>query len=310
MQSPISWYTLALAAFFTFVLFSANQSSQKTLTAEASETGAMDLPQQIRAVPLADRAFDFAGESLPMDNFDVRERLDRELLRNSYYHSNTILLLKRAKRYFPTIEKILAEEEVPEDLKYLCVIESDLSNAVSPAGAKGFWQFMKGTAGDYGLEVNSEVDERFHLEKATRAACRYLKKYREKFGSWTLAAAAYNTGGNRLSKEIQVQRGQSYYDLNLNAETARYVFRIVAMKTILTNPQAFGFDIEEATKYAPFPDYHTIEVKESVANWGDFATKYGTTYRMLKVYNPWLRTASLSNRTKKTYEIRVPKRED
>ncbi len=309
MQKSISLYTVVLAAFFTFALFSSYRGSDDPSTPETPKTE-MDLPQQIRAVPLADREFDFAGEKMPMENFDIRERLDRELLRNSYYHSNTILNLKRAKRYSPIIEKILAEENMPDDLKYLSVIESDLSDAVSPAGAKGFWQFMKGTAGDYKLEVNSEVDERFHFEKATRAACRYLKKYKEKFGSWTYAAAAYNMGGGRLNKEIQLQRGQSYYDLNLNAETSRYVFRIVAMKTIMQNPEAFGFDIEDSTKYDALPEYYTIEVKEAVANWGDFAQKYGTTYRMIKVYNPWLRTSSLTNRSKKTYEIRVPKKQE
>lgn len=309
MHKSVPIYTLILAAFFTFAVFSSytkdgdtNEKNHKT------STHTNGLPQNIEAVDLKNRSFDFAGEALPMDNFDVVERLDRELLRNSYYHSNTIVNIKKAKRYFPIIENILAENGLPDDLKFLAVAESDLSNATSPAGAKGFWQFMKGTAGDYGLEVNSQVDERFHLEKATRAACRYLKKYKERFGSWTLAAAAYNMGGSKLSKEMAAQRTNSYFDMNLNSETSRYVFRIVALKEIMSQPEKFGFNIYDDLKYDPLPEYYNVEVKEPVANWGDFAQKYGTTYRMLKIYNPWLRSSSLTNKSRKSYLVRIPKR--
>lgn len=307
MQKSISVYTIVLASFFTFAIFSSYSSEHETSPASTSQSPGLDLPQVIKAVDLSDRSFSFAGEDLPMDNFDVRERLDRELLRNSYYHSSTLGNIKKAQRYFPTIEAILAENGIPDDLKYLAVAESDLSNATSPAGAKGIWQFMRGTAGDYGLEVNSQVDERFHLEKATQAACEYLKKYKERFGSWTLAAAAYNMGGSKLRKEMDLQRGKSYYDLNLNSETSRYVFRIVAIKAIMENPEAFGFYIGEEQKYEPFPAYYNLEVKEAVDNWGDFAIKYGTTYRMLKIYNPWLRSSSLTNKLKKSYLIKIPK---
>ena len=260
----------------------------------------------IRGISI-DKAYSFAGENVPTENFDVRERLDRELLRNAYYHSSTILALKRSARFFPTIEKILAENGLPDDFKYLAVAESDLSNAVSPAGAKGVWQFMKGTGREYGLEINTSVDERYHFEKSTVAACKYLKKLKEKFGSWTLAAAAYNMGGAKLSSEKSLQRGNSYYDLNLNQETSRYIFRILAIKEIMSNPEQFGFQIEEDEKYPPLSDYTAVEVDEAVANWGDFAQKYGTSYRMLKVYNPWLVSASLPNKNRKTYEVRIPK---
>ncbi len=311
MQKSISFYTIILACFLTFAIFSSysNEGSNSSTSSKAkSEEQGMDLPQVIRAINLEGRSFDFAGEAFPMDNFDVRERLDRELLRNSYYHSNTIGNIKRARRYFPVIEPILAKHGLPDDLKYLAVAESDLSNATSPAGAKGVWQFMKGTAGDYGMQVNSEVDERFHLEKATDAACRYLKKYKERFGSWTLAAAAYNMGASRLSREMAAQRMESYFDLNLNSETSRYVFRIVAIKAIMSSPEDFGFYVGEELKYEALPPAHLIEVKESVSNWGDFAQKYGTTYRMLKIYNPWLRSTSLTNKAKKTYWVKVPKK--
>jgi len=241
--------------------------------------------------------------------FLSKERLDRELLRDAYWHSSTVLSIKRARRYFPTIERILAEEGVPDDMKYLAVAESNLSNAVSPSGAKGVWQFMKGTGKEYGMEVNSEIDERYHFEKATYAACTYLKKLKKKFGSWTMAAAAYNVGGNKLNKESTKQRSKSYYDLNLNQETARYVFRILAIKEIMSNPEAFGFYIDEEDKYPPLDSFYEMEVTGPVANWGDYAQQYKTSYRLLKVYNPWLVSSSLTNKAKKKYIVKLPKEE-
>ena len=252
------------------------------------------------------KGFNFAGEEVPIENFDVYERLDRELLRNAYYHSSTILALKRANRYFPVIEKILAENGIPQDFKYLAVAESDLSNAVSPAGAKGVWQFLKTTGKAYGLESNNEIEERYHLEKSTKAACDYLQSLKNKFGTWTMAAAAYNMGETKLKKEKNIQRTDNYFDLNLNQETSRYVFRILAIKEILSNPEEYGFLIDEKDKYAPLDNFKTIEIEGSVENWGDFAIEHGTTYRMLKVFNPWLVSSSLTNKYKKTYEIRVP----
>jgi len=302
-------YTLVMAAFFTLAVFSSYQrdnTSEQPKVASSEMVTANDITQSIKAVDL-DRPFDFAGESLPMDNFDARERLDRELMRNTYWHSNTALNLKKAARYFPIIEPILAEHGVPDDLKYLAVAESDLRMATSPAGAKGIWQFMRGTGKEYGLEVRKEVDERYHVEKSTHAACKMLQSYKERFGSWTLAAAGYNMGASGLKKEMDTQRGQSFYDLNLNQETMRYIFRIVAIKDIMQEPERYGFQIDQIEKYPPLEEYNNLTVSESINNLGDFAQKYGTTYRMLKVYNPWLTSSKLTNTSGKSYDIRIPK---
>ena len=262
--------------------------------------------QRVRSINL-DKAYNFCGEKFPMDNWDVRQRLDAELLRNVYFHSQTILAVKRANAIFPLIEPILKEEGVPSDLKYLAVAESALSNVVSPAGARGLWQFMKDAADGYGLEVNSEVDERYHLEKATHAACKYLKKEKERLGSWVLAAAAYNGGPGRIAEEMSKQRAKSFFELNLAAdETMRYPFRIVAIKEVMEHPTDCDYEIEKEHLYPPITEYKTIEVKGAVANWGDFAQEHGTNYRMLKLYNPWLIDSKLTNKDGKTYLVRVP----
>ncbi|MCB9314362.1 MAG: transglycosylase SLT domain-containing protein [Lewinellaceae bacterium] len=271
--------------------------------ATSSRTG---LPQMITSIT-PDKTYTFAGEELDMSNMDLRERLDRELIVNAYYHSNTLLSLKKARRFFPVIEPILREEGVPDDLKYLAVAESALMNAVSSAGARGIWQFMEATAKSYGLEVNSEVDERNHLEKSTRAACQYLKSYYAKFGSWQLAACGYNMGGPRLAREMEIQRAKTFAEVNLNSETSRYLFRIVALKTILEDPAAFGYQLEDEDYYPPMDNVDKVTVDSAVANWGDFAIQHGTNYRMLKVYNPWLKDNKLTNKARKTYTILIPK---
>jgi membrane-bound lytic murein transglycosylase D len=264
-------------------------------------------PQTVRSINL-DKDFNFCGEKFPMDNWDVRQRLDAELLRNVYFHSQTILAIKRANALFPVIEPILKEEGVPNDLKYLAVAESALSNAVSPAGARGVWQFMKSAADGYGLEVNGEVDERYHLEKATRAACKYLKREKERLGSWVLAAAAYNGGPGRIGEEMQKQRAKSFFDLNLAAdETMRYPFRIVAIKEVMSNPTLYEYVIEDDHLYPQLSEYRTVDVSGPVASWGDFARQNGTNYRMLKLYNPWLVDSKLTNKVGKTYKVRLPK---
>lgn len=268
-------------------------------------TDADGLPQRVRPVDLTG-PFTFAGEELPVENFDVRERLDQELLRNAYFHRNTILLLKRRARFFPTIERILAEEGVPDDLKYLAVAESGLSNATSVAGAKGVWQFMTPTGKAFGLEINGEVDERYHLEKATRAACKYLKDYYRQFQDWRWVAAAYNMGGPNVKKWRDRQRADSVFDLDINSETMAYLFRIVALKTILKDPAAFGYEIDDADNYPPLDRFKTVEVARSIANLGDFAEEHGTSYRMLKVYNPWLVSGSLTVSKGNSYEVRIP----
>ena len=304
MEKALQWFTLALASFLTVIVFT-NYSGKSDVETTSNTSDLTKLPQVIHPVNL-DKPFDFAGEAVPMENFDARERLDRELTVNSYWHSSTLLNLKNTYKYFPVIEKILAENEIPEDFKYLAVAESNLRNVTSPAGAKGLWQFMKPTAEYYKLEVNSEVDERYHVEKATRAACDYIRGYKKRFGSWSLAAAAYNMGGTRLAKEIKNQRADSYYDLNLNLETSRYLFRLIAIKEIYRSPQEFGIYITEEDGYQPLDDYSIVEVDTAIENWGDFAQEQGISYRMLKVYNPWLIASKLSNRSRKTYEIKIP----
>lgn len=307
MQRSVQIYTLVLTAFVTIAVFASyrQQFSGDEATAPVRTLADGNIPQVVKSVDLAG-PFDFAGEPLPMENFDVRERLDRELLVNTYWHSSTLLNIKNSYKYFPLIERILMENGVPDDFKYLAVAESNLRNETSPAGAKGFWQFMKNTGEFYGLEINSEVDERFHLEKATRAACKYILDYKKRFGSWTLAAAAYNMGGTSLARFLESQRARQFYDLNVSEETNRYVFRLVAIKEILKNPKDFGFYIEAEDLYQPMENYRVVEVSEPVPSWGDFAVEHSTTYRLLKVYNPWLLDSKLTNRNKKTYEVRLP----
>jgi membrane-bound lytic murein transglycosylase D len=248
---------------------------------------------------------EFAGENAPLQISDVRERLDRELLINANLHSSTTLILKRANRYFPIIEPILEKNHVPDDFKYLAVIESSLMNAVSPSGAKGFWQFMPDTAREKGMEVNEIVDERYHLEKATEAACSYLLKAKEKFGSWTLAAASYNGGMAGISKKINEQKVADYYDLMLTDETSRYVFRILALKEIMKNPVQFGFDVNKQDLYTYIPT-KKVEVDSSITDLASFAKTQGINYKILKLHNPWLRDKMLENKSGKKYIIEIP----
>ena len=269
--------------------------------------GAASPDQRVRSLNL-DRDFSFCGESFPMDNWDVRQRLDAELMRNVYFHSQTILVVKRANALFPIIEPILKQEGLPDDLKYLAVAESALSNANSPVGARGVWQFMKATAIGYGLEVNSEVDERYHLEKSTRAACSYMKKEKDRLGSWVLAAAAYNGGPGRIETEMANQRAKSFFELNLAAdETMRYPFRIAAIKDVMEHLEEYDYAIEKEHLYPTVKNHKAVEIKGAVANWGDFARENGTNYRMLKLYNPWLIDSKLTNKAGKTYLIQLPK---
>ncbi len=307
MKKGIQVFTLILAAVLTVALMSSNskKGSNQNMAASVTYKGDKIIPQVVKGIDL-NRRFEFANEIIPTKNFDVRERLDRELTVNTYWHSSTLLNMKKAARYFPVIERILAENGLPEDLKYIAVAESNLSNAVSPAGARGLWQFMKSAAQQYKLEVNSEVDERYHIEKSTQAACQYFKYLKKRFGSWTMAAAAYNVGPTRLARNIAEQRAETYYDLNLNEETSRYVFRLIAIKEIMQNPSAFGFYLDKDEKYPPLFDYSIVKVNGSIENFGDFAKKYNTSYRMIKVFNPWLTDSRLTNRSRKTYEIKIP----
>ena len=250
-------------------------------------------------------AVDFAGENTPLNIADVNERFERELLVNANLQASTILILKRANRAFPIIEPILKKNGIPDDFKYLAVIESALLNAVSSAGARGVWQFMPETAKEKGMEVNDCVDERYHLEKSTEAACKYLLAAKSKFGSWTLAAASYNGGMTGVNKQIEIQKVSNYYDLLLNDETSRYVFRILALKEIMKNPEKFGFDIPKQELYELFPT-RKIEIDSTVNNLADLAISQGINYKILKIYNPWLRDFKLENKNRKKYSISIP----
>jgi hypothetical protein len=250
-------------------------------------------------------SIEFSEEIVPLDQPDIRERLDKELLVNTYWQSNMMLLLKRANKYFPIIEKILQEEGVPDDFKYLAVIESALENVRSPKGAKGFWQIMPGTAREYGLEVNSNVDERYHIEKSTRVACAYLKKAKKRLGSWTLAAASYNRGMYGTDRLLEKQITDNYYDLLLNNETSRYVFRILAVKEIMSNPQRYGFIYDEEDLYHPIP-IKKIGLDTAITNIAKFAKAQSVNYKIIKIHNPWLIQNHLNNKSRKYYEIEIP----
>ncbi|MGB5274318.1 MAG: lytic transglycosylase domain-containing protein [Flavobacteriaceae bacterium] len=247
----------------------------------------------------------FAGESVPLSDPEVMERVDREFLVNTYWQSNALLLMKRAHKYFPVIEPILAKNGVPDDFKYLALAESGLQNVVSPAGATGFWQIMKGTGRDYGLEVNDNVDERYHLEKATEVACKYILNSKEKFGTWTLAAASYNAGPAAIDKFMGIQKAENYYDLLWGEETGRYVFRIMAIKEILNDPEKYGFHLDPKDMYSAVPTFK-VEVSEPVLSFADFANKYEINYKILKRHNPWLREPHLANQSKKVYTLEIP----
>lgn len=302
MKVDFSLFGLLAGVVFCFLIF-ISSTSRSTDAESEMRVAYNNLPQNIRAVNL-DKTFVFCDEVLP-NSFDVRERLDRELLVNSYWQSNTMLSLKRMTRYFPTIERIFTEQGVPTDLKYLAVAESNLDNVTSPARAKGIWQFMKPAGKEYGLEINDEVDERYHLERSTLAAAKYLKYLKRRFGTWIDAAAAYNVGPTAY-RNIMDKQGGNYFDLNVNSETARYVFRVVAIKEILSNPQDFGFYIEPKDRYYPLDNFYKVEVTESVPSWSAFAAKHGISYRELKIYNPWLRENKLTVK-KNIYHIKIPK---
>lgn len=275
-----------------------------TTTKEEKITDA-DIITKFRSVEIPDSAT-FAGERVPLERFDIKEALDRELIVNSYFHSQTIRLIKLAPRYFSIIEPILKEEGIPEDFKYLAVAESGLNpRAESYAGAIGFWQFMRGTANDYGLEVNAEVDERYHVEKATYAACDYLKDAYEKYNSWTLVAASYNAGMRGVERQIERQKSTDYYDLLFVEETQRYVFRIIALKLVLQNPERYNFIIGDEEKYPVIP-IKNIEITGKVDDFADFAHEHGINYKLLKDFNPWLRETYLTNSAAKKYTIKIP----
>jgi membrane-bound lytic murein transglycosylase D len=247
----------------------------------------------------------FAGERMPLENFDTRESLEREILISAYRHSSTILIIKRANRYLPTIERILRKNNIPDDFKYLAAAESDYSNMISPVGATGFWQIMPETGKEEGMEINPVVDERYDVEKSTQFACDYFLKSYEKYGSWTLAAASYNGGRAGLDEQIEIQNQHNYYDLLLNEETGRFVFRAVAYKMIITDPDAYGFNLGKDDLY-PELKFYEVRVDTSVTSFAEFAGKFGTNYKILKILNPWLRKPYLTPKPNQEYLIKIP----
>jgi len=283
-----------LYLIFVFGLF-----SQCTTVNSASPTQA-----NIQVIPVQPHSISFAGESAPLDKHYVLERLDRELLVNTFWHSNSILVFKRAAKYFPIIEPILQEKGIPDDFKYLAIIESSLTNVKSPAGAEGFWQFMPKTAKDYGLEVNGDIDERLHLIKATESAVAYLNYAYMEFGNWTLAAAAYNAGVQRIKTSLEKQQTDSYYDLFLNEETSRYMYRLLATKLIFESPETYGFVLPKEQTYQ-FPKTKSVKVSASTIDWVAFAQSQNMSYADLREMNPWIKGYQLSNRNNNEYEVMV-----
>lgn len=248
----------------------------------------------------------FAGDVIPTHLFDVYESLDNEILAFTFWHSNMYRYFKRANRYFPIIEPILEKNNIPNDFKYLALAESGLTNAASPAGAKGYWQFMEATAKSFKLEVNSAVDERMNLEKSTQAACEYLLNSYNKYKDWALVAASYNYGQGNVDKQLQQQATDNYYDLMLNSETARYYFRLIALKIVMENPINYGFGFSSSDLYPTIPTEELI-VDTTINNLVQFAADHNTNLKILKELNPWLRENNLPNASRKEYKILIPK---
>jgi hypothetical protein len=283
---------LGLLRLFTFS--SPPQTGKTPLFSDHYHIHSLNIPEKL----------EFAGEKVPLHDYDVIERIDRELLVNTYWQSQMLLFNKRAARWFPVIEPILKQYRVPDDFKYLALAESGLTHAVSPSGAVGFWQFIEESGKKYGLKINEEVDERYHVEKSTEAACRYLLDAYSQFNNWTLAAASYNMGIPGIKKQLERQKVNSYYDLMLNDETFRYVFRAIAIKTIMSDLPAYGFHIRKKDLYRPLK-YTTVTVDSAVTDFADFAFQQSINYKMLKLLNPWLRQSYLLNKTKKQYAIKI-----
>jgi soluble lytic murein transglycosylase-like protein len=303
-KSILSFLVLPLALFGAIQLFSfsKNEAAENETYQHSFNTDykiyALNIPESLS----------FANEEVPLQLVDVHEKMDRELLVNTYWQSNTLLYLKRAHKYFPIIEPILKANGIPDDFKYLAVIESGLTPIVSPAGATGFWQIMKTTGKDFGLEINSEVDERYHVAKSTEVACKYLNQAYKKFGNWTLAAASYNMGMGGLNKQLNKQSVDSYFDLKLNSETGRYVYRIIVAKEILSSPNKYGFQFRENQLWTEVQT-EPLVIDTSITNLAGFAKEIGLNYKILKEYNPWLRSNKITLKTVKSYTFDIPKKE-
>ena len=298
MSKSFRILSLILVLFVTLLLLNGIQketSGKKIFTHEFYKIKAIKLPSDLN----------LAGERVPIEKKDIRERMDRELLVNTYWQSNGLLLIKRANKYFPILEPLLKKHGLPDDFKFLALAESAFTDETSSAGAAGIWHFMKRTGKEYGLEINKNVDERYHIEKSTKVAAAYLKKSKERFNSWTLAAAAYNAGNYGIHKQLEKQQVTNYYDALLANETERYIFRIIALKEVISNPKKYGFIFDNEDLYT-HTKTRVIKVDTVISNITLFAKKFGITYKELKIHNPWLRENKLNNASRKLYEIKIP----
>ena len=306
MRNSIFFISAATVLAMTAINMSADQSSEGAAVQTEESTPYVAMSEVVS--PPVPKKIKFAGEHIDFDRMDMYERLDRELSQMCYMHSSTMLMLKRANRFFPIIAPILKKNGVPEDLVYLACIESSLNQrAYSPAKAAGLWQFIASTAKQYGLEVNDYVDERYNIEKATAAAARYLKNSYAKYGNWESAMASYNGGQARVTNELASQLADSAFDLYLVEETSRYPFRVYAAKTLMENPSKYGFKLKANQFYAPL-QYTEVTVSSTIVDLPAWAQQNGTTYAMLREYNPWLRAKSLPVTAGKSYTIKLPKK--
>jgi len=294
---------ISIASLVTFLIVAFLGKEEKTEVVYKPGMAGHNSFKNAKTIPLPER-MDLAGEEVPLEIDDVKERLDKELHINSYWHNNTIFLFKRANRWFPMIEPILEKNGIPDDFKYLALIESGLENVRSYAGAAGFWQILKSTGREYGLEINRDVDERYHPVLSTEAACKYLKRAYEKFGNWTLVAASYNRGMRGMQNALDNQKVDNYYDLMLNDETSRYVFRILAIKQIFEHPENSGLEIVKEELYDPYVyRYDTIR---SSTEWVEYAKKQGTSYKTLRIYNPWIQDDDIRVGRNEKYVVSLP----
>lgn len=293
-------YLTTILTLFPLVTYCTNSPKGDKAVFNDNQTFIQDIK-----LPPIPKSASFASEEVPLQFFDVRESLQREITSLTYQHGTMIYIMQLDNRYSKEIKKILKEEGVPEDLYYICIAESMLQPLESPAGAAGYWQFLAGTAREYGLVVDHEVDERYNIEKATRAAAAFYKKGYAEFGSWTMAAASYNTGFKNVRYRISKQNKNCYYDTQFVEETGRYVFRAIAFKTILNNRALYGFNLRDEDLFKEL-EYNTVEVSGAVSNWSDFAEKHGTNFKLLKMFNQWIRANNLDNKLKRTYKVRIP----
>jgi hypothetical protein len=307
-KSKLFYFLLGVLSVTLILILTASIFLQNETLSYITNIPAQDFPQGYKIIsPHIPDKLVFAGEEVPMENFEVRERVEREFVVNTYFHSLTVLAIKRANRWFPVIEPILRQNNIPNDFKYLCVNESNLENVISPANATGFWQFIKETGKKYNLEINRTIDERYHVEKSTKAACDYLNDAYNMYGTWTMAAASYNMGTNGTTNQIERQQTENFYNLVLNPETSRYVARIVAFKYIMENQSLYGFDIKRNELYEPLKFYEII-LDSTVTDFANYAASLGINYKTLKLYNPWLRDNYLNNTKGRIYKIKVPKK--